>query len=276
MTKPELRNPISGRSRLGAQLNGKLDKALLSYVAAATAAGVGAMIAAQPAEAEVVYTPAHAHLSGTFYLDLNHDGVNDFKFVLAHSSRCQGLCTTSSRRIRHDTAFTSQHGELNVYGLSSNQVFGEGSVASALRVGARIGPDGKFPGGNKMVSASDINSYTFDLAVNGPWKEASFGSNTIRNHFVGFKFLIKGEVHFGWARFNVSTKKGANVSATLTGYAYETVVNKPIRTFDLPPKTSAIAPAALDHSAQPTSLGLLARGVDSLAVWRRRTPAVAE
>ena len=44
-----------------------------------------------------------------------------------------------------------------------------------------------------MVSANDINSYTFDLGVDGPWKGASFGSNTIKNHYLGFKFMIRGE-----------------------------------------------------------------------------------
>ena len=141
MPKAQSRSLNSAPKRLPAQFNGNLEKALLSYVAAATAAGVGALAGARPAAAEVVYTPAQVEPTpGTYYLDINHDGIDDFKFVLAHSSRCQGLCTTSAR-IHHHTAFTSQNGKLAVYGLDSNEVFGEGSVASALRIGAQIGPE---------------------------------------------------------------------------------------------------------------------------------------
>jgi hypothetical protein len=256
-------------------LNRKLDKNLLAYMAAATAAGVGALVGAQPADAEVVYTPANVHAGpGTYYLDLNHDGINDYQFVIGHTSHCEGVCTTNHV---HATAFNSQHGKLRVYGLSSNQVFGEGSVASALRIGARVGPDGKYPGGNKMVEANDINSYTFDLSASGPWKANRTGTNTLRNHFVGFKFLIKGEVHYGWARFNVTIRKAAVVSAVLTGFAYETEPNKAISTLILGLRTSAGNSVILDHAQpQSASLGLLARGVDGMAIWRRRAPAMAQ
>lgn len=272
MTNRAEKHFTSIRRRLQTHLTAQLDKNLLAYVAAATAAGVGAFVAPQSAEAEVVYTPANVHAQpGTYYLDLNHDGINDFKFVLTHTSRCVGLCTTNGHR--HHTAFNSQNGKLQVYGLSNNEVFGEGSVASALRVGAMVGPEGKFPGGNKMVSANDINSYLSDLAADGPWKTSPFGSNTIRNHFVGFKFLIQGEVHFGWARFTVSTKKGANIAPVLTGYAYETQPNTPISTLIVVPSADSESEKS---GTQPASLGLLARGVDGLAAWRRRSPVSSQ
>jgi hypothetical protein len=39
--------------------------------------------------------------------------------------------------------------------------------------------------------------------------------------------MIKGKAHYGWVRMNVEIK-GMNFTATLTGYAYETIPNKPI------------------------------------------------
>jgi hypothetical protein len=254
--------------RLRSNLAVQLDKNLLAYVVAATAAGVG-LIAAHPANAEVVYTPANKQFGpGTYFLDLNHDGIDDFKFVLAHTSECIG-CTTGAR-IRPGSAVNFQLGALKVYGLSSNQVFGEGSVASALRIGAKVGPGGKFPGGQKMVSANDINSYLSDLSARGPWRTAQIGSNTIRNHFVGFKFLIQGEIHFGWARFTVSIKKAAKIAPVLTGYAYETQPNTPISTLIVVPSADSEPEKS---GAQPATLGLLAGGADGLAAWRKRAPA---
>jgi len=41
------------------------------------------------------------------------------------------------------------------------------------------------------------------------------------------RFAIKGKVHYGWARIgHISPNKP--VKALLTGYAYETIPNKPI------------------------------------------------
>src|SRR5215831_15373938 len=53
---------------------------------AATAVGVGLMLTAGPASARIVYTPAYHPLrgysgtSGLGQLDLNHDGIVDFRF----------------------------------------------------------------------------------------------------------------------------------------------------------------------------------------------------
>jgi len=52
----------------------------------------------------------------------------------------------------------------------------------------------------------------------GQWQNIS------SRHFLGVKFLINGETHFGWLRFSMANAIGA----TLTGYAYETFANKPI------------------------------------------------
>ena len=64
----------------------------------------------------------------------------------------------------------------------------------------------------------DVGSYYCE----GKW-------NGVNNRYLGLKFTIQGKVHFGWARFNVSCNK-FKISALLTGYAYETIPNKPIVT----------------------------------------------
>lgn len=47
--------------------------------------------------------------------------------------------------------------------------------------------------------------------------------------FVGVKFTLNREVHYGWIRFQlVQDKFSFGVDANITGYAYETNPNQPI------------------------------------------------
>jgi hypothetical protein len=229
----------SARPRQTAQVNPRLDKSLAAYMAAATAAGVS-MLAAQPAEARVVFTPANTTipLHGSLPLDLNHDGVNDFvfsNFFYGHDSRL--------------------YADPEVPG---NQVF---HLGAALPAGVGIGPRGSFVDNALMAfqgTRSGISSF-----YSGPWVDA-------HKRFLGLKFLVNGETHFGWARLTVTAKGG--ISAILSGYAYETVPGRPITTGVIsgPDVASPADPdAMLTPSDRPATLGMLARGADSLAIWRR-------
>jgi hypothetical protein len=83
----------------------------------------------------------------------------------------------------------------------------------------------------------------------------------VRNRYLGLKFTIKGKIHFGWAR--LTTTAGA-ANGTLTGYAYETIPNKPIVTG----KTKGSDQASIEGSntapnmptPEPVTLSALARG----------------
>ena len=64
----------------------------------------------------------------------------------------------------------------------------------------------------------------------GPWVGKGQG---VRNPYLGLKFVIHGKIHYGWARVSVTLghqRQYDDVSGTLTGYAYETIPNKPIIT----------------------------------------------
>src|SRR5258708_8446065 len=65
------------------RISPKLDKNLSTYVAVASAAGVGLLAAGQLAEAKIVYTPANVTLgrNSTYVLDLNNDGIPDFEIT---------------------------------------------------------------------------------------------------------------------------------------------------------------------------------------------------
>src|SRR5215831_893143 len=78
----------SSRPPATAELSNSLHHRLNSYALAAGAAGVGVLAVAQPADAKIVYTPAHVVVGRTLPLDLNHDGIVDFTILV--SSRTGG------------------------------------------------------------------------------------------------------------------------------------------------------------------------------------------
>jgi hypothetical protein len=107
----------------------------------------------------------------------------------------------------------------------SNAIWGTGGSASALGSGVSVGSQGKFQAGHEFMAQEFFSvglrgSASYGTA--GPWKETTRG-------YLGLKFIIQGQVHYGWARLNVTaTTKG--IYGAISGYAYETVPNKPIRT----------------------------------------------
>jgi hypothetical protein len=95
--------------------------------------------------------------------------------------------------------------------------------------------------------------------------------------YLGLKFLIKGKIHFGWARLG-SFLFFPKPAATLTGYAYETIPNKRIATGRTkgPDDASIEEPnAALAlPTPEPATLGALAMGAPGLSIWRRKESAL--
>jgi hypothetical protein len=228
----------------------KLERNLASYVTAATAAGVGLLTAAAPeAEAKIVYTPANTTVQGltSVPVDINHDGIADFLLV-------QRECGSHSVCLLAEPA------------AAGNAVRGQGSSVPAGFFGVPVGPGEKFLTGtyNIMALAGAYGSYSWTA---GAWAN-------VTNRYVGLKFLINGQTHYGWARLNVNIKNGPIV---LTGYAYETTPNtKIIEGHVSGPNASNLAPSdLLAPASRPASLGMLARGADCLAVWRREEDVVA-
>ncbi len=235
------------------RINTKLEKSLAGYVAAAGAAGVGVLALAQPAAAKVVYTAVSVTISphSAVPLDLNHDGISDFiisNWFYGHASHLSIV----------------DH-------VPGNQVFGKNGVndgpAAALFFGVPIGPKGAFQDNGSMAQQASFSGIS--SGGDGPWAN-------VTNRYLGLKFSINGETHFGWARLTVNAKGG--IFATLTGYAYETVPNKAI---DAGEKSGPVVAEAANHpqeiapANQLATLGVLARGADGLAVWRRDVEVVA-
>jgi hypothetical protein len=117
-----------------------------------------------------------------------------------------------------------------------------------------VGPKPRFAGKLLMGRAS-ITTFCGggQRQIIGPWEN---GGKGVKDRYLGLKFKIKGKIHYGWARLNFPYAQGA----TMTGYAYETIANKPIVTG----KTKG--PDVI--TVQPASLGRLAQGSAGLAAWR--------
>jgi hypothetical protein len=200
-------------------LSSGLEHRLSAYATAASAAGVGILALAQPADAKIVYTPAHQKLplNQVFYLDLNHDGTNDFGFFARLSGEtCPARAATCESWDAADLFLYPQ--------VKGNGVMGKAPYASALRAGAPIGPKAGFNTSRGFMGGV---SYFSRAKYSGPWADSG---KPVDNRYLGLEFMIKGKIHYGWARLNVRIYRHpkSTVDAVLTGYAYETVPNKRI------------------------------------------------
>jgi hypothetical protein len=208
------------------------------YALAASAAGVGILALAQPAEGKIVYTPTHKviTLNQNVSLDLNHDGKNDFSFQ-------EKFFTTTSVGENHSIVLSVSPDR------KANEIWGKGHPASALPSGMRVGPNGQFSYGKKVMAVDYYADGTGGSGTcAGLW-------NNVKSRYLGLKFKIDGKIHFGWARLNiacVTTFQTHQVNGLLTGYAYETVPNKPIVTGKMK--------GSDDINMEPVTLGHLARG----------------
>jgi len=214
---------------------------ILSYALAISAAGLAGLASVPSAHAKIVYTPAHVKLPNNYYdkkyyLDLNHDGQDDFVFFASRT--CHSGCT-------YDVS-VGRAGEGNDV-IATNHGYFPNAVA--LRRGAQIRPARQvrqFYGGGLLARA--VVSTSGKETWFGQWAN---GGKGLKNRYLGLQFEIKGKTHYGWVRVTVDTSGGPDFIGTLTGYAYETVPGKPI----IAGKTKGP-----DVEEQPATLGRLALG----------------
>jgi hypothetical protein len=266
----------SSGPRKTANFSRSIHQQLNMYALAAGAAGVGVLALAQPAEAKIVYTAAHIPIvvnGPDALVDLNHDGVSDFKFRNAYQPQnCRPSCTQSHSESLTVTPLRQTNG---VWGVVSQKHL----CAAALAKGRRVGPFSPFTSeeGLKMAFFS-VNSITNNFYC--PWLK-------VKGAYLAVKFVIKEKehsgwkqmTHFGWVRIRM---RGLGHNETITGYAYETIPNKAIFTGEttglneINDSSLRPNPESLPSSpSEPATLGLLAMGAPGLSIWRRKESLAA-
>jgi hypothetical protein len=260
MIDARLSGGLMQRPRTPSKLSESMHRRLNSYALAATAVGVGSLALTQPAEAKIFYTPAHVviHQNEIYYLDLNHDGLKDFQLSNNAVGSFLDLAVCPLKQDSgHCGTLTSVRTGYAVWGKPEpdQSHFGFWKYASALPAGFKVRSDEKhFLTSDSSMMRISCNSPA-GCVSHGPWK------GDVSNRYLGFKFLFVGETHYGWARLKV-LHTSCCLTETLTGYAWETIPNKPIITG----KTHG--PDVI--TVEPASLGHLARGAASISAWRQR------
>jgi len=241
--------------RTPARLQQSLEKNLLAYAAAA---GAGLIVYAHPAAAQVVYTPSNISLGTPFAggvttnLDLNNDGTPDFK-ITNFSYQTQGQGGASM------TIVPTQPGNeiVGAYAGTLNHRI----IAQGLGAGVKIGSSAKFLTSGHDVFLANFSLGTAALPPIGSWLAVEFA-------YLGLKFTVNGEVHYGWARIKL-VAPGSFTMGSIYGYAYESTPNQPILSGQkdgaAPVETGSAATRTFERCLQ--TLGVLAAG-PSPAVWR--------
>ncbi len=235
------------------------------YALAAATAGVTLLALAEPAAGEVVVTKktipipmASSEMPTPVEISMANNGVKNIRFNLTSSPPTTGR--------------PSYFRSLDVGGASSNA----GAVLTgtfiaytpALRRAAKIGPSAYFSEAVIEQSVTSGNKTTPGGFVNG--FRGYWGGNR-KDRYVGVRFQIDGQTHYGWVRLTVTTNQTHHpvISASITGYAYETVPNKAILAGTAEtPAVQAQPSKGLQNQFGP-SLGILAAGADALSLWRR-------
>jgi hypothetical protein len=198
------------------------------------------MSLAPVAEAKIIYTPTHIQIppnSHSLIIDFNYEPKHrDADLFLNRFSRGGSGISTSGMGIAgagYDRAFDA--------------VASASGLAAALRPGARMGPHNHVTAQGLMavITHTETGERT---TWRGQWANSGKG---LKNGYLGLKFTLNGEIHYGWARVSLTVKGNRIATATLTGYAFETIPNKSI----IIGKTQGA-----DVIVEPATLGDLAAG----------------
>jgi hypothetical protein len=243
----------SSALRTPSPIPSSLHHKLNAYALGAGAAGVAVLSIIPPAAAEIVFTPVNGQIAegSKFALDLNHDGIVDFTLENDyHNSTTPFGCDLDISPAKGNGIWQGPRERFN------------GPAAAALPAGVPVGSGKPFIFQEVNMAYASLTAFTY--VSGGPWKN-------VTNRYLGLKFLINGEVHFGWARLTVTTDSHRQaVHATITGYAYETIANQPILTGQISGTAADASPTLPTENQRPAvPLALLALGSPGLAAWRR-------
>lgn len=192
----------------------KLNKKLKNYATLAIS------VIAADATAQVTHTDIRDTTlinNGDFFdIDLNNDGINDLSISLTKTTY-SSVSTYSSYYIKVNSVYAS--------GSNSNDININVNSSSFYEVAAF--------NSNQSINNS-VNSWSYYGLVGG-YATGSFGGSTINvnvgqfpnqgDKFLGVRFNIGANTHFGWVRLDVSALSD---TVTIKSFAYENTSNTPI------------------------------------------------
>jgi hypothetical protein len=265
MSRPEISSVIQAKKRIPSKLKPRLDRTLLAYAAAASAAGVSVLALVEPSPGEVVFTPTHKIVGAghVLPLDLNNDGITDFLFKDFFSSIQVPQTCSGSSCFRY-------LGRLQIRARRQNQVEGVDPfglrLTKALPANSQVGPAASFlPAGGTDLMRSCFDSND-SYGGRGYWLNG-------KKQFLGLKFTIEGQTHYGWARLTTGVDT-CKVKAVLTGYAYESEPDTPILTGVTSVDSTGNEQGASEGAIlEPAGLGRLAQGTQGLSARHRKQDA---
>ena len=180
----------------------RFNKKLKSYTAFA---GSIALFGSQ-SDAQIVYTDiipdSTTIVGGNFYdLDLNNDGISDFKIQL---------------KISGGTSFTSQ--QVSVSPVTSNGVAGDTVGMYVYPFALNAGDTVKLGLQFNLTSNQSMGSYFGPGASYGNWIGAT-------DKYLGLSFYIGPDLYYGWARLDIDSVAD---KFTIKDYAYNATIGAPI------------------------------------------------
>jgi hypothetical protein len=241
-------NSVRQRRKSPKALPEFLDRKLAVYALAAGAACVSVTAVAQEPGNSIGYTPANLDLAvwrdGTpdIHLDFNQDGVADATITGGASGYSLPSLSRSFYR-----AVENVRGSV---------------IRRPLTKGMVVGPRGNFVGGETMLGTTfnHRNAHTYGRAH--CWGAFADSASSPAVRYMGVRFSIGSETHYGWVRLTVYCSGGGTIGGTITGYAYEKVPNKGIA-------AGQTYSGATDDATESATLGALSLGVDGLDLWRK-------
>ncbi len=226
-----------------------LNRRMAAYVLAAGAVGITVAARAasgEPPHGPIIFTPMRVSLGnlGTtqFPIDVNQDGITDFFATM-----------TNHRTVVTSSAFSAQGGQ-----LWERPIEGNAAIPKPLVPGALIGSSVVFDTSRKLLGWGDSVNHSGHggYYFGGPW------AGSASDRYMGVRFLINGETHYGWIRMTV-TVAPYRVTDFISGYAYNTVANQPIH-------AGEGAKKPVRAGLHPVTLGVLSLGALGLLLWRKK------
>ncbi len=181
------------------------DKLILKKLASYTGFAAAAMLLLPSnSHAEIRYVDPDDVMiyndNRAYDIDLNKDNITDFKI---------GLNTFSYFSTTFYTYYYSSMTMRRV--MNDNRVMAFDDFVTKLSENMYIGPNGQWD--DVAVFCEGTGSY-FDVTTRGNWTEDAY------KKFIGIKFKISGEDHYGWIRASVHSTM-YNMVVTVHDWAYE-------------------------------------------------------